>query len=235
MKKLLLVIFLFSSFTSVAQYKNRESSQMYAGLGYSLVFFTNSDVSSIYPTIDLDRSGLLSEVNGFYGIKFNNYLAVEFTPSFLFARNTQRADGNWYTQNNQHLWYIPQDASLFALTINLKAKVFPFGNNQQSLLKDFYIGTGGGMVYIKEQARNYIYSDSSYSMNYLRVQDDKNDVWAPNFTLSLGISSASNFAYGFDITYRVVPMPIKRNTPLSSSNASNYNSINLSARVLFNM
>jgi hypothetical protein len=91
------------------------------------------------------------------------------------------------------------------------------------------------MVYIKEQARNYIYSDSSYNMNYLRVQDDKNDVWAPNLTLSLGISSASNFAYGFDITYRVVPMPIKRNTPLSSSNASNYNSINLSARVLFNM
>jgi hypothetical protein len=235
MNRFFISLFLLSTLAADAQYKDSEASQMYTGIGYSLVIFTNPDVSSIYPTIDLYHTGLLSEVYGYLGFKFNKYFAAEFSPSMLFARNTDSPDGFWYSEYNRQVWYISDYASLFSLNVDVKAKIFPFGGEQASLLKDFYLSTGGGVSYLKEEGTYYIYNDNSYNMTYLGTRLCKNDTWTPNLMFSIGVSTPSKISYGFDITYRIVPIPLERSSPLSTANASNYNSLNLSIKVLFNM
>jgi len=235
MRILLIFLFIIISYQSNAQYQSREVAQRYAGISYSLVFFTNPDVNKIYPTIDLNRSGLLSEVNGFFGYRINKYFAAEISPSFLFAKTNQGLNGFWFGGNSQRFWYVPQDASLFALGLNLKARMYPFASNSSNVLRDFYLSIGGGMMYFKEQYTNYLYNDSSYNAYVLSIRDDKNSVWAPNISFSLGYSSDNNFGYGFDVAYRIVPLPINRNTVLSTSNAGNFSSLNISAKILFNL
>jgi len=236
MKKLIFIIYLsFLALYSVnAQYKEREAITAYAGVGYSLLFFTNPDVSDIYPTIDLNNSTLLNEVTAFFGFKFTKSFAAEFAPSILFAKSNRNIDGFYFSQNNQRYWYIPQEASLFSLALNLKAKYYPFSGNEGSFLKDFYISAGGGIMYIKEQYTNYIYTDSTYNAQFIASREDKNDLWVPNLIFSIGYMSTNNFGYGFDIGYRIVPMPLERNTALTTSNSSNYNSLGISVKAMFN-
>ena len=236
MKKLLILFFLLNLgfIDADAQYKERQATTTYAGLGYALLFFTNPDVSNIYPTIDLNNSTLLNEVTGFFGLKFSNSFAAEFAPSILFARSNRNIDGFYFTQNNQRYWYMPQDASLFAMTLDFKAKYYPFAKNEESILKDVYLSAGGGIMYIKEQYNNYIFADSTYNSQFITSREDNNNAWVPNVVFSFGYMSQNNFGYGFDIGYRIVPMPINRNTPLTSSNASNYNSLNVSLKAMFN-
>jgi hypothetical protein len=234
------IILLFSIITisiqSVAQYTTRESGLLYTGLSYSLVFFTNPDVYKVYPTFDLNNTGLLSEVNGFIGYKMNKIYAVEFSPSVMFAKTTQdQTAGFWAVRNNQRYWYVPQDASLINVAIDFKARMYPFASNNGNILKDFYFSLGGGVMYLQEQYTNYLYNDSSYNAYVVSVHDDNNEVWAPNLCFSIGFNTGNNFGYGFDIAYRIVPLPVNRNNVLSTSNAGNFNSLNISAKILFNL
>ena len=236
MKKLIFLFILNLAFISLnAQYKDRESTFSYAGLGYALVFFTNSDVNNVYPTIDLNNSSLLNEINAYYGFKVSKYFSVEFSPSILFAKSNRNIDGFYFTQNGQTYWYKPQDASLFALTLDLKARFYPFASNDRSIIKDIYLSAGGGIMYVKEEYDNYLFTDSTYTATFIASRADNNNTWVPNIVFSLGyMSNNYNFGYGLDIGYRIVPMPVDRKTALSSSNASNYNSLNLSLKALFN-
>ena len=233
------IIFLFILipfyFTANAQYKDRESSFNYAGIGYSLVFFTNPDVSKIYPSIDLNNGSLMNELNAFYGFKISRNFAIELASSMLFAKAARDIDGSYFTQNGQTYWYKPQDASLFALTIDLKAKYYPFARNNQSFPKDIYLSAGGGIMYVKEEYNSYLYSDSTYTGTFIGSSNDNNSSWFPNFVFSIGYMSGNyNFGYGLDIGYRIVPISPDRATVLSSSNAGNYNALIISLKGLFN-
>ncbi|MCX6163567.1 MAG: hypothetical protein NTU73_01690, partial [Ignavibacteriae bacterium] len=86
MRKLILIfLFIFAVNFLSAQTKDREKGHPYAGVGYSLIIFTNSDVSKIYPVINLNTSSFLSEINLSAGYKFNKNIALEFNPAFVFA------------------------------------------------------------------------------------------------------------------------------------------------------
>jgi hypothetical protein len=236
MRIILLFVIIALSIQSYAQYKTREVGQLYTGIAYSLVFFTNPDVYKVYPTFDLNNTGLLSEVNGFIGYRINKFYAVEFSPSVMFAKTKQdQTSGFWSVYNNQRYWYVPQDASLINLSFDFKLRMYPFASNNSNIIKDLYFSLGGGVMYLQEQYTNYLYNDSSYNAYVVSVRDDNNDVWAPNLCFAIGFATGNNFGYGFDVAYRIVPMPINRNTVLSTSNAGNFNSLNISAKILFNL
>ncbi|MBC8486755.1 MAG: hypothetical protein H8D45_12030, partial [Bacteroidetes bacterium] len=64
MKKFILSLIILSltySFAS-SQTKSRGESYSYAGLGYSLIFFTNSDVAEVYPVFNFSNSSFMNEV-----------------------------------------------------------------------------------------------------------------------------------------------------------------------------
>jgi hypothetical protein len=200
-------------------------------VGYSLVIFTNPDVTNIYPVFDIRNGRFISEFNVFYGFQINKTIAIEINPAIVYA-STSEAKGYYYnTPEKNRYWYIPQSASLFELPINARIKYFPFGNSK-NFTEGLYLGLSAGPVYIKEQYDNYIYTDSS-TLSLFKISTDNNDLWNWNVSFSIGISSMQKFGYGFEISYRMIPLSVNRKTPLISSNASNFNSFNLSLKALF--
>lgn len=232
MKRIFIIILIFLAAKTFAQYEKENSNFTYAGVGYSLVFFTHPAVSNIYPTLDFGSSSFLSEINPYFGFKINKNIALEISPSFIFSSSYEEKEGYDYKIENRNYWYVPQRATLFALILNAKVKHFPFADKENSILNNFYIGFGAGAYFAKEKYESFLY-DNKTNLNYLASRNDQNSVWTGDIQFSVGFASNSAFGYGFDITYRYVPMPIKRNTPLSTSNASNFNSINLSLGAMF--
>jgi hypothetical protein len=230
--KLVFLLVLFTGLLS-AQTKDREKPHPYVGAGYSLIIFTNSAVSDIYPVVNLNTSSFLSEINVSAGYKLNKNIALEFNPAFVFASSTNNKGFNFYDGVNNY-FYLPNKSTLFILPLNAKMKIFPFAKQTFSFVNNIFVGIGGGPIYISEQYDNAVYESQNYSIgNVIKFGTYSNSFWRYNAAISAGYDYAGAIGLGFEFTYRIVPLAIHGTQPVISSIASNFNSINLSVKASF--
>lgn len=233
MKKLTIIFLLvIGANYLIAQIKDRDKGHPYAGLGYSLVIFTNSDASKIYPMINLNTSSFLSEINLSAGYKFNRNFALEFNPSFVFASSNNNKGFYYYDKlDKSNYFYLPNKANLFTLPLNVKMKIFPFAKQTFSFVNNIFFAIGGGPMYINEQYDNAVYNSENYfQTNALKFQTYSNSFWRYNAVISGGYDYAGNVGLGFEFSFRMVPLAIDGPAPVITSVASNFNSINLSVK-----
>ncbi len=231
MKKLTLVFLFFIAVNFLsAQTKDREKGHPYAGVGYSLVIFTNSDASKIYPVINLNTSSFLSEINLSAGYKFDKNFALEFNPSFVFASSSNNK-GFHYNDGANNYFYIPNKANLFTLPINVKMKFYPLAKPTFSFVNNIFVAIGGGPMYINEQYDNGVYAqETNYQTNPIKFETYSNSFWRYNAVISGGYDYSGTIGLGFELSYRIVPLAINGPVPVITSVASNFNSINLSVK-----
>ena len=230
---LVLICFTSSCSDSFAQVKTRESSQAYVGVGYSFVIFTNSDMTDSYPLFG-SSGDFLKEVNFFGGTRVSRSFALELSPSIMFS-NTSNSKGFYYGNPSvagRDSFYVPNTTSFLSLPINLKVKYYPFTKDMISQISNFYVGFEAGMVYVKEEFNNYVYTDNTMS-RFARSQTDKNSFWKPDFEISIGYGSTAKFGYGFEASYRFISLEGDGKYPLATSLAKDMNSVNLTAKLIF--
>ncbi|MCE1164689.1 MAG: hypothetical protein LWX07_04705 [Bacteroidetes bacterium] len=236
MKKIITVLFvvLFSASFSHAQ-KKSGSSGIYGGLGYTLLFFTNADVTDVYPSFDFRRNSLKSEVNPYIGYQPTKSFAFEFSPSLVYT-NTNADKGFYYSQTglqSDRYYYYPRNVFLFMMPINVKVKMFPFAQRSYSAADGIFFAVAGGPMMIREEYDNDIYYDNTMQ-NIKGFETRNNTMWTGDLQLSLGYSSPSQLAYGFELGYRFVPLPADRKYPLMSSVAGNFNGVIASIKIGYN-
>lgn len=228
---LVLVVILLAS-PCFSQIKKRATTvSLYTGIGYKFVFLTNPQARNAYPLFQLSNGDFLKELDGFLGVTINENYAVEFSPAYLFT-NSVNSDGFYFSDNNGRRFYKPQQTRLFALPLNLRFKYFPFAQNYKSTLSKLYFGLGGGAMYANEEITNEVFTDDT-RVTYLGAKNSQNNFWTSNFELLLGLNSFSKIGYGFELSYRFVPLNQPSTLPLITSLASNFNSINLAAKIVY--
>jgi hypothetical protein len=224
------IIFITNGFAN-SQIKSRGESYSYAGVGYTLIFFTNSDVTNTYPAFNFRNSTFLNEVNIFYGVRLSKSFAIELSPSFIYT-SSGSSDGFYFDDDVGRRFYLPNNADLFALPINVNIKFYPFTSDLLSPVSNLYIGFGGGAMYISEEFDNQIYSDNTLT-SFVGYQKSKNNFWNENLLLMVGFNSSARFGYAVELGYRLVPLKGKKDKPLTTSIASNFNSVNLTFKAIF--
>lgn len=231
MRKIILIfIFAFSANLIFAQLKDRDKGQAYAGIGYSMIIFTNPDVSKIYPVLNLNTSSFLSEISLSAGYKFNRHIALEFNPAFVFAQSANNK-GFYYNDGVNNYYYLPNRANLFTLPINVKMKLYPLAKQTFSFVNNIFIGIGGGPMYINESYDNAVYDkEYNYNTNSIKFASYSNNFWKYNAVISGGYDYAGQIGLGFEFSYRLVPLAIHGPAPVITSVASNFNSINLTVK-----
>lgn len=229
---LILFIFLFSGI-SYSQIKQRSlSTNVYGGIGYKFVYLTDPDASDAYPFFQLSNGDFLKEINGFLGVIFNESYCVEFAPSYLFT-NKNGNEGFYFGQGTSRYFYVPSQTRLSAVPLNLRFKFYPFAKNYSSSLSKVYLGIGAGMMHVSEEITSKVYTDDT-EFNYLYARTADNDFWTGDYEFLLGIGSFSKIGFGFELSYRLVPLNNKSDSkPLISYTASNFNSINFAANIIF--
>lgn len=233
MKKLFLcLVAIYISNVCFSQVKKRSTDvSLYTGVGYKFVFLTNPQARNAYPFFQLSRGDFLKEIDGFFGLMIDDKYAVELAPAYLFT-NALSSDGFFFTDNNGRRFYLPQQTRLFALPINLRFKYFPFAKNYKSSWSKFYFGAGGGAMYTNEEITNQIYTDET-RISYLGARTSENNFWTSNFEFLLGINSFSKIGYGFELSYRYVPLNQSKTNPLITSLVGNFSSINFAAKIIY--
>lgn len=234
MKKIILIflIFLFSG-NSYSQIKQRSlSTNVYTGIGYKFVYLTDPDASDAYPFFQLSNGDFLKEIDGFLGVIFNESYCAEFAPSYLFT-NKNGNEGFYYGEGSSRYFYVPSQTRLSAIPLNLRFKFYPFAKNYSSTLSKVYLGIGAGMMYVSEEITSKVYTDDT-EFNYLYARTADNDFWTGDYEFLLGVGSFSKIGFGFELSYRLVPLNNNSdNKPLISYIASNFNSVNFAANIIF--
>lgn len=232
MKKLILfLLFLAFSNTSFSQITTRVASTPYVGFGYTFDVFTNSDASDTYPAISKNFE-LFKEIAIVGGIKINRSLALEISPSFAFSSYTANKGFNYTESDGIERFYYPQTVSFTAIPINARAKFYPFTLNPVGFLSNVYLLGGGGPTYMSEEVNNYVYSDNTLT-NFLGSMTTKNSFWKPNYIIGVGMGSAAKVGYNFELSYRMIPLDGKKEKPQPTSIAKDFNSVSLSAIIVF--
>ncbi|MBK8554179.1 MAG: hypothetical protein IPL53_25280 [Ignavibacteria bacterium] len=229
---LLLLLFLVSD-SSISQIKQRSSSiNVYTGIGYKFVYLTDPNASDAYPFFQLSNGDFLKEINGFFGVTLNEQYGIEFSPSYLFT-NKNGSEGFYYGTGANRYFYVPVQTRLSAVPVNLRFKFYPFAKDYSSSFSKMYLGIGGGMMYISEEIQSERYTDDT-QFNPQGIRTAEDSFWTHDFEFLLGIGSFSKLGFGFELSYRLVPLDdaIESN-PLITYIASNFNSINLAANIVF--
>jgi hypothetical protein len=232
MKKYLLLVLVLSLTANMlfAQIKSSKSSGFYGGIGYSFLIYTNSDVYDIYPSFDFRTNSFNTEINPYLGFRISETVSMEFSPSFIYS-NSGGSKGFYYqSTSNTNYYYLPSPAYIFAIPLNLKMKLFPFAKSGSLISKGLFLGISAGAMFIREEYDNQIYTNENM-YNMLSIRNVSNTLWAPNTLFSIGYSSNQQFSYGFELGYRFVPLPIKRDYPLITSLASNMNAVVLDIKI----
>lgn len=234
MKKFVLPLIIFLALINTVFSQSRTSGKgnFYMGGGYSLLIFTNSDAYSIYPVVNFNASSFMSEFTVYAGYKFNKNIAVEFNPGIIWAR-AQSNNGFYFNDGVNRYFYQPIESDMFAMPLNAKVKVFPFAGKEKSFADDMYFGIGGGAMFISEQYNNNIYADNNLN-GYITTRSSSNTLWRPDAFLSFGIDFSNKYGFGLEGSYRFVPLATNGTQPVITSVASNFNSVNLSIKVLLN-
>ncbi len=234
MKKIILIFLLFLiSGNSSSQIKQRSlSTNVYTGIGYKFVYLTDPDASDAYPFFQLSNGDFLKEIDGFLGVIFNESYCAEFAPSYLFT-NKNGNEGFYYGEGSSRYFYVPSQTRLSAIPLNLRFKFYPFAKNYSSTLSKVYLGIGAGMMYVSEEITSKVYTDDT-EFNYLYARTADNDFWTGDYEFLLGVGSFSKIGFGFELSYRLVPLNNDSdNKPLISYIASNFNSVNFAANIIF--
>jgi len=223
-KYILTALILFISSNSFSQIKSRSDNiNYYAGIGYKLVFLTDNTARNAFPFFQLSSGDFMKEITGQFGAVFSETIAAEFAPAYMFT-TSYSTDGFYYTGAvNGSRFYVPTDSRLFALPLNLKVKVFPQGKNYTSFLNKVYLSAGAGIQ---------VYTDD-INYNYIGSARAEDEFWNFNYEFAIGLASYSKIGYGFELSYRVVPLDNDVNKPLITTISSNFNSVNLSANIIF--
>jgi hypothetical protein len=233
MKKLFLllitILILFSE-TVFTQTYERETSELYAGVGLSLVFFTQKDVWGIYPVLDVNNTSFIYEISPFLGYRINKSVSLEFAPSFVINESNSK-DGFYFTRNNTRNWYVPQNVSLVIIPINLKAKYFPLAKSAAGNLfkSGFYTGLGAGITFIGESYDSYVFPDEN-SLSVIGIDNSEKNTWQPGAQIFAGLDLQSKLGLGFEIGYRFIPGNLDNDEPLVSTFAPNMNYIYLNIK-----
>lgn len=234
MKKIFLTILLICfAGNAESQLKQRSSgTTVYTGIGYKFVFLTNSTARDAYPFFQLSSGDFLKELDGILGVSFNDQVAIEAAPGYLFS-NSLSSDGFYFEGNNGRIFYLPVQTNLFALPLNARVKFFPFSSyGKTSTMSKVYFGIGGGAMYINEELTSQLYTNDIRE-SYLGVRNYENDFWTYNYEILLGINSFSKIGFGFEISYRFVPLDEPQIIPLITSLAGNLNSANFLANIVY--
>ena len=234
MKKIIIIFLLFLiSGNSYSQIKQRSlSTNVYSGIGYKFVYLTDPDASDAYPFFQLSNGDFLKEIDGFLGVIFNESYCAEFAPSYLFT-NKNGNEGFYFGEGSSRYFYVPSQTRLSAIPLNLRFKFYPFAKNYSSTLSKVYLGIGAGMMYVSEEITSKVYTDDT-EFNYLYARTADNDFWTGDYEFLLGVGSFSKIGFGFELSYRLVPLNNNSdNKPLISYIASNFNSVNFAANIIF--
>lgn len=234
MKKIIIIFLLFLiSGNSYSQIKQRSlSTNVYTGIGYKFVYLTDPDASDAYPFFQLSNGDFLKEIDGFLGVIFNESYCAEFAPSYLFT-NKNGNEGFYFGEGSSRYFYVPSQTRLSAIPLNLRFKFYPFAKNYSSTLSKVYLGIGAGMMYVSEEITSKVYTDDT-EFNYLYARTADNDFWTGDYEFLLGVGSFSKIGFGFELSYRLVPLNNNSdNKPLISYIASNFNSVNFAANIIF--
>jgi hypothetical protein len=233
MRKIFLIVpVLLISNISFSQIKQRATNITgYMGFGYKFVFLTNQNARDAYPFFQLSNGDFLKEIDGFFGVNINEKYGIELAPAYLFT-NSVSSDGYYFNNINGNRFYVPSQTRLFAVPLELKFKYFPFAKNYASSFSKFYFMGGGGGMYVDEEISSLIYSDDS-RLYLLGAKTFSNSFWTSCLEFAVGISSFSKIGYGFEFSYRLVPISNSRDIPVITSIASNFNSINFTANIVF--
>ena len=142
MKKIIITILIAICFLS--NVKAQDKVEFYAGLGIGMLFMTNSDVSSIYPAIDVDGGMFLSELNPFIGAQLSKSVAIEFSPSFTIQK-TYSKPGYYFNDGTKNYYYLPQNIRLISIPLVAKVKYYPFAkNNPAGSFAGIFASAGAG-------------------------------------------------------------------------------------------
>ncbi len=217
-----------------AQVKDDKLSGFYSELGYTVMIYTNSDVSNIYPAFNFRVSSFNSEISLAIGYKISDMVSVEFAPSMIYSKSGG-SNGFYYSDpvSSVRKYYVPSPPYLFALPLNAKVKVFPFIKSKSLFTQGIFFSAAAGPMFIHEEYDNYIYPDDSQN-NLENIKSYNNNLWAPNAQLTIGFRGGRQVTYGFEAGYRFVPLAIKADYPMVTSIASNMNSVILSIKLGYN-
>jgi len=230
----ILIVILFT--TSGIYSQSGSKSDIFAGLSYNLVFFTNPDVDNIYPSFDFREISFKSELNFFVGYKVNEIFSVEFSPSFTYSKSSA-TDGFYYPSTidpSENTYYYPYNAYLLAIPLNLKIKLYPFSMAKSYFMGGIFVGIAGGPMVIREEYDVYEYPDE-FRYNPISYRRYDNTIWTGDLIFSIGYNSHAQFNYGFEVGYRIVPLPVDREYPLAIDLASNMNAVLIGLKVGFNL
>lgn len=218
--------------SSFSQIKQRTvSTSFYTGLGYKFVFLTNKQARDNYPFFQLSNGNFLKEIDGLFGVTINESYSIEFAPAYLYS-NSVSNDGFYYNDASGNRFYVPTQSRLFALPLNVRFKYYPFAKNYNSSLSKFYVGGGGGAMYFDEEVTSQVYLNEN-KLNYLGAKTGKDNFWTSNFEILVGFGSFSKIGYGFELSYRIVPLSKTFKSPVVTDIVSDFNSVNLAANIIY--
>jgi hypothetical protein len=221
------------------QLKKRSTSTMYFGAGYSFIIFTEKNMSSAYPVLNVSKGEFLSEINVFFGYSIAKALTMEIEPSILFSSSERYLIFNMIppvTLNGTNFSYVfPQRLNLMAFPIIANIRFFPMFK-QKSFARLFFIGGGIGYSYIWEEYDNIYSNDAllNYNTYYFRLTESTSQ-WQPVFRGMLGFTGAGGqFGFGGEVRFNYVPLETS-NQPFTTRISKNFTSVDLSLRFYFSL
>jgi len=226
------VIIIFISHLSEAQVKQRSvKTEFYTGVGYKFVYLTDPLARNAYPFFQFSKGDFLKEINGVFGVTIDQKYGIELSPAYLFT-NSLSSDGFNFTDNSGTRFYVPVQTRLFAVPVNLRFKYYPFSKGYSATLSKMYFGVGGGAMYIEEEITSQIYTDNT-RLNFITSRNAKESMWTSNYEILVGIGNFSKIGYGFELSYRIVPLKQLQTKALITEIASNFSSVNFAANIIF--
>lgn len=225
------------------QLKKRKTVNSYFGAGYSLIIFTSKDVNEIYPILDTRNGTFLTNISLFFGFAIAQAVSLEFEPAVLFANSSKTIktflNGPHTPGSNDSVAY-SSNISLFAIPLALNVRFFPF-YKLKSYARLFFVGAGGGVMYIKEDYDNFYDDDpnlpiyTGYYGSYGGPSESTGQ-WAPLFRAMIGVTgTGGQFGFGGEVRYNIIPLKEEANSPFRTRTAKNFNSVDITLRFYFSL
>lgn len=227
------------SYSEINQLKKRQTVTKYAGVGYSLVFFMDQYLRDAYPLLDTRSGNFLTNINLFFGISVAKALTAEFEPSLMFVSSSRLitfalhkpvtiglVDYTYSNTGRLNMIAIP-------LTINLR--FFPFFKNSKSFSRLFFLGTGGGAIWIREEYDNYYSTSPGIVLNNSVLRTESTSQWAPIIRAAIGFTGTGGaFGFGGEVRFNYVPLK-QTDEPFATRYGKAFNSIDLCIRAYFGL
>ncbi len=229
-----------SLYNETFQLKKRKSVNSYFGAGYSLIIFTNSLLSEVYPILDTRSGSFLTNISLFFGFAIAQAVAMEFEPALLFSNSSKTVRtslGKPHTANSNDTLAYSSNMSLFAIPLTINVRFFPFFK-LKSYARLFFIGGGGGVAWIKEDYDVLYSNNPSLPTGYYGYGgvSETTSQWAPVIRAMIGVTgTGGQFGFGGEVRYNYVPLKQESASPFRTRVASNFNSVDITARFYFSL